>query len=65
MNETKEGKTKVIDTRGTVEEAEREFTETHLGKGRRGWYIQKGKLIRPLKKREGKGCRKKDYRQAK
>jgi len=58
MNETKEGGTKVIDTRETVEKAEREFTETHMGKGRRRWYIQQGELIRPFKKREGKGRRK-------
>jgi len=42
MKETKEGGIKVIDTRGTVEKAEREFTETHKGKGRRRWYIQQG-----------------------
>jgi len=58
MNETKEGEIKVIDTRETVEEAERDFTETHMGKGRRRWYIQKGELIRLFKKREGKGWRK-------
>jgi len=35
-----------------------------MGKGRKRWYIQKGELTRPFKKREGKSWRK-DYRQAK
>jgi hypothetical protein len=58
MEETKEGETKVIDTKKTVEEAERKFTEEHMGKGRKRWYIRQGELIKPFKKKEGRGWRK-------